>query len=210
MSRTDDDYIWPAVGVAVAGLAAALAWYGPGSIRGLARKLVPEAPLSRRRERLLQLVSERVPRAEWKPNPTERPAGYTSCGELPRDVWAALGRPDGLTRGGLEQARIVGRAEGSWIEPGEGRRPRPGDVYGVSSEPGGIITHIGIVVDASGPTWRTADAGQEARDAPMSRTAYVERRYDARSNTLAGPSGARTLAGWIDADRVPVPQERIV
>lgn len=125
------------------------------------------------------------------------PDKYTTCGELPRYVGSAIGIN---TRGGLSSIRDLGIANGAWIVATGTNRPKPGDLYLLSSDAAGkVIVHTGVVVDATGSTWRTGDAGQGSHAAQAA--SYVDRPYDATAVTLGGPSGPHYLVGWYDIDK---------
>jgi hypothetical protein len=69
---------------------------------------------------------------------------------------------------------------------------------------GAKVEHIGVIVEAEGNPWLTADAGQSigtSQAAP-----YVRRHCNAVTRNLTGeqePKGRllRRLCGWIDVDR---------
>lgn len=132
-------------------------------------------------------------------NGTVLPDTFTTCGALPCRVGYDLGAKNGITQCGLEAMRTNGKAAGSWVDAKGKDQPKPGDFYALSQTPGGIITHVGIIIDASGATWKTADAGQGPHDKQAA--AYVDRVYDAAAITLGGPAGARPLAGWLDVQK---------
>lgn len=146
----------------------------------------------------------------YRPDDPKLPPGFTTCGYLDLFVGHALGAKDGITRGGTEQIRTAGKAANAWVEPGGGRLPSPGDLYGIDkidSAGNRYIVHVGVIVDASGPVWRTADAGQGPRNAQEAQ--YVDRPYDAANATLGGPAGPRPLAGWINIDKYPIAGEAV-
>lgn len=170
----------------------------------------PEDKLSPVRAQILSWLSEVVPSTYgdqkfskiapgYKPDDPKLPKGFTTCGYLPLYIGNKLKAKDGITRGGLEQMRIAGKAAGSWVEAGGDKRPKPGDLFGIDSAARNLIVHVGVIVSATGEAWRTADAGQGS---PMlQQAAYVDRKYDASAVTLGGPAGARPLAGWIDIEK---------
>lgn len=166
--------------------------------------------MSALREHILEILREVVPSRfgdarfaqlapGYAPDAPGLPPGFTTCGYLPLYVGHRLGFKDGITRGGVDGVRSIGRAHGAWIDAGGARRPRPGDFYGLSATRGGILTHVGVIVDPSGATWTTADAGQGSR--MEQEAAYVPRPYDAGGVTLGGALGPRPLAGWLDVQR---------
>lgn len=125
------------------------------------------------------------------------PDRYTTCGELPRYVGDKIGVN---TKGGLSSVRDLGLQNGAWTVATGANRPKPGDFYLLAKDPAGReILHVGVIVDASGSTWKTADAGQGGH--PNQAAAYVDRPYDATAITLGGPAGARYLVGWYDIDK---------
>lgn len=96
---------------------------------------------------------------------------------------------------GIEQRRHVG---GLYVryKPGEGRRPKPGDVY-ILLRADGTTRHEGVIIDASGDTWRTADGGQGVTGYAVG---YTDRTYDAKAGTLSGGKEAGRIDGWIDLE----------
>jgi hypothetical protein len=200
------------------GLALAAAKWGPSIVARLRGPAAPAGsappvagPLSARRLRALSLVAEVVPSVYGDDRfkllaPTWDPATMkgTSCGYLPCYVGRGLELERAISQCGLEQLRTNARAWGAWVEPGEGRLPRPGDPYAIDKiDAAGarVVVHVGIVVDASGATWQTADAGQGTHDKQEAKR--MARAYDAAAKTIGGPLGPRPLAGWCDLDRVP-------
>jgi hypothetical protein len=106
--------------------------------------------------------------------------------------------------------------------------PRPGDIYILCSgrghdfgcctvqkdkdtDPwpkvlGAKVEHIGVIVEAAGNFWLTADAGQSVGTSQAA--LYVRRHYNAVTGNMTGeqePKGRplRRLCGWIDVDRYP-------
>lgn len=107
-------------------------------------------------------------------------------------------------------------------------RPKPGDIYLLcsgkghdfgcctlqkekDSDPwpkilGARVEHIGVIVEAEGNLWTTADSGQSVGTAQAA--LYVRRHYNEATGRLTGeqePKGRplRRLCGWIDIDRYP-------
>jgi hypothetical protein len=119
---------------------------------------------------------------------------YTPCGELAARAGAVAGIN---TRGGLSSIRDIGRANGSWVEAGGGRRPNPGDLYLLGNAQGAVL-HTGVIKDANGDVWITGDSGQG--DAKHSAALFLSRPYDEVAVTLGGPAGPRKLLGWYDID----------
>jgi hypothetical protein len=189
--------------------AARMLGMGDGSGRTMAdtSSVSSSSGLSARRERILARVAAVVPSAypsaQWKMlapayDPANLPsAGYTTCGELPR---YALGAEGINTRGGLASIKTLAESQGAWRTPGSGDRPKPGDAY-LLGTPQGAILHTGIIIDSTGDTWKTADAGQGPKDAQAA--AYLDRPWDESAKTLGGPAGPRTLIGWLDVDAFP-------
>lgn len=129
---------------------------------------------------------------------TVLPENFTTCGGLPCRIGFDLGVKNGVTQCGVPGLRDVGKATGTWVDAGQ-RRPMPGDFYGLSQTPGGILTHVGVIIDAGGPIWKTADAGQGPHDRQAA--AYVDRPYDPKALTLGGPAGPRPFAGFLDVEK---------
>jgi hypothetical protein len=136
--------------------------------------------------------------------------GYTTCGSLPMYVARML---KDMSIGGTNGVRTAGIKKNAWVVADGEKRPRPGDLYallnkGDSDRLNSGISHVGVIIDASGDQWKTADAGQGDGWAAD----YVTRKYDAEAGTLTGEivTGAnvrppRVLAGWIDLDEYPFP-----
>ena len=154
------------------------------------------------RSRILSVLSEVVPSAypdarfrslapAYDPTkaPWSEPGGPTTCGFLPWWVGNRIGVR--ITGGGTYELRDVAKAAGAWIEPGNGRRPSPGDPYAVGND-AGSIDHVGFIVKLNGDDWTTADAGQGPRE--RQGAAENVRKYDRRTNRL----GTRRLVGWMD------------
>lgn len=128
------------------------------------------------------------------------PDAYTTCGELPRYVGERL-TPAVHTRGGLSSIRDLGLANGAWIVATGKNRPKLGDFYLLAKDAAGKeIVHTGVVIDASGSTWKTADAGQ-GTDHVHQAAAYVDRAWDPAAITLGTLNGPHFLAGWYDIDK---------
>jgi len=97
-------------------------------------------------------------------------------------------------------------------------RPKPGDFYtlvgNVSRMVDGKLTkiwaisHVGIIIDAIGNVWETADCGQCGKNA----AAYKHRIFDLEQGTLilnppeddgkVPDGGTRFLDGWINIDEL--------
>jgi hypothetical protein len=136
------------------------------------------------------------------------PETFTTCGYLPCYMGARLGLAQAISQCGLEQLRINGKQWGAWVEPGEGREPRPGDVYGIDISHGDpLIVHVGVFVGKNPDgTWRMADAGQGTK--ALQKAEYTGRVYDPTAKTLTllvngKPTLPRRLAGWVNLDKVP-------
>lgn len=147
-----------------------------------------------------------------KDNPSVTP-GYTTCGSLPMYIARML---NDKRIGGTNGVRTAGQNKNAWVVADGVKRPLPGDLYallnkGETDVINGGISHVGVILDASGDQWKTADAGQGDGWAAD----YVTRHYDAQAGTLSGEilqaAGARpprVLAGWIDIDKYPFPEDR--
>lgn len=167
------------------------------------------APLNALRRQALAILDTVVPSAYgdarfaklgWAPVPGTR---ITSCGALPCKMGRDLGDPEGITRCGVPGVRTEGLKRHAWITPGQGRRPKPGDILLTSKDPAGqVIAHTCVLKAIDGNAWRTADAGQGTVE--HQEAAYVNRVYDPVTNTLmrAGATNAepRFLVGWTDLD----------
>jgi hypothetical protein len=134
-------------------------------------------------------------------NPYNKSAG-TNCYTLPAHVANQLKRPfrfPGTT--GLPKE---GRKYHAWINAADQKSgPKPGDLYALCT--GDLkdenITHVGVIIDPTGNSWKTADMGQPP-DGWSGK--YNQRPYDPANNTLAGEihdgKAPRGLYGWIDID----------
>lgn len=211
------------LGVGAAGVAYAvvrLVRRGTGSI-------LPAAPLSARRKFVLDAISRVVPSQYgdakfreiapgYDPDDPNLPPHFTTCGYLPCYVGRMLKVGNCITQGGLEQMRINGRKMGAWVEATGDNLPKPGDLYGIGSEAhgGGILVHVGVVIDAKKDQWTTADAGQGTVGAGQ-RAAYVTRPVDMKTITSGGTGAVyvpgtgwtvngkpRNIAGWLDIDKI--------
>jgi hypothetical protein len=131
----------------------------------------------------------------------------TTCGALPGRMGLLLGDPQGITKFGVAGVRDEGKAHGAWVDAASGRRPKLGDIYltaYIDGPQAGWVAHTGIVLDATGTTWTTADAGQGPREKP--RAERVQRQYDATTQTLSRGTDRRKLLGWINLDAWPFPR----
>jgi len=130
-------------------------------------------------------------------------SGGTNCYTLPAFVAQELKRPfrwpatTGLPK--------EGKRYNAWVLASDvpGRRPQPGDLYALCT--GELtdmnITHVGVIIDAGGTEWTTADMGQPP-DGWSGK--YNKRPYDPVGNTLAGEvhdgKAPRPIYGWVDVD----------
>ncbi len=137
------------------------------------------------------------------------PKSFTTCGYLPCRIGYDLKLDLGITQCGLEQLRTNARKWNAWIEPGDGRMPRPGDVFGIDKiDAAGnrLIVHVGIFIGVNPDgSWHTADAGQGTKKNQEAK--FLDRAYDPKALTLSGPDkkGAlRPIAGWCTLDLVPL------
>jgi hypothetical protein len=86
------------------------------------------------------------------------------------------------------------------------KRPQPGDIYVLMQDSAGHFAHVGIIIDAVGSVWRTADCGQCGTNA----AAYKKRVFNKNDGTLIldppetniPDAGIRYLEGWIDIDQL--------
>ncbi len=186
----------------------------------------PSAPvdygdLSQRRKRVLEslipaVVPSRYPEPKFQQltggvnlSDPNLPPHYTTCGCLPSYVARNLGGRGMIQAGGLDGLRTAAKKQDAWVVAELGLRPKPGDLYGLcnGANPNSLIVHVGVIVDASGEIWKTADAGQG--QLPDQRANYVNRQYNPQTGTLSGEvtnSGnrpPRLVAGWVDIDKYP-------
>jgi len=189
---TDDDlYLYGGIGVA-------------------ALVLFARRPLSQLRKQIIDsIIPEVVPSTYpdarfailypgFDPDDPNMPPGFSTCGALPSYVGRRLGYRDGITQFGTFAVRNVGQASGTWTDAALGLRPEPGDFYAIGDGGNGIV-HVGVIIDSSGSTWRTADAGQGTH--ANQAAAYVERAFDPVALTIGGPVGPRPLAGWMNVEK---------
>jgi len=211
-----------AIGVLAAGA-------GAGAFALLRKRPTDAKTLSERRRFVLETISQVVPSQYgdskfariapgYNPDDPNLPRNkegkliYTTCGEFPCFIGRELGAPKCISQGGLNKMRDNGRAQSAWVDATGKNLPRPGDLYGIGSD--ALIVHVGAVIEATDNQWVTADAGQGAVG-PGQRADRVVRPYDAATNTLGGPGAVfiagkgwsvrgnpRTVAGWIDIDKV--------
>lgn len=189
------------------------------ALRGSSSGASSSSPaLSPLRRRALDIVAEVVPSAYpdarfaklgFEPKPG---SDVTSCGALPGYMGVHLGDPTGITRWGVEGARIEGKKKGAWVVSDGDARPLGGDIYGTSKSPDGILAHVGVIVrryrdDQGREIWVTADAGQGPTQSPSA--AEVHRVYDPRTNTLTRLDNGepRYVAGWINLAAWPFPKK---
>ncbi len=132
-------------------------------------------------------------------NSTKLPKGFTGCGYLPCYVGRRLGDPRGITQCGLEGARKNAKEQNAWIDAGDDRRPKPGDIL-LYVNNSNVPLHIGFFIGINEDgTWKTADGGQ-ANASEVEEAKYLTRVYDPVKVTLGG----RKLAGWVDLDKVKI------
>lgn len=198
----------PLIGAGVAAAAVGAVAY---KLLANAKDSAGGGPLSARRQFVLDEIAKVVPSQYgdakftkiapgYDADDASLPHGFTTCGYLPCHVGRMLKVANCITQGGLEQMRTNGRKDGSWVDANGKNRPRPGDLYAIGSDK--LIVHVGVIIDPSGPIWKTADAGQGSIGAGQQAN-YLSRPYDPSGVTLGGPAGPRKLAGWIDIDKVP-------
>jgi hypothetical protein len=151
------------------------------------------------------------------PGLTKQGGNYTTCGSLPGFVSSELGgRPLGKgwdtymkTRSlnGTNIVREKGIKYGAWVQGDPGKRPKPGDIYALlnwekTDRLKDGISHVGVIIDSTGETWKTADMGQgTGYDGKID----TPRSYKPGTSELWGESnqggGYRYLAGWIDIEK---------
>jgi hypothetical protein len=151
------------------------------------------------------------------PGLTKQGGNYTTCGSLPGFVTSELGgRPRGKgwdaymrvrSLNGTNIVRDKGIQYGAWVEGGGSKRPKPGDIYALlnwekTDRLKDGISHVGVIIDSTGDTWRTADMGQgTGYDGKID----TPRSYKSATGELWGESnqggGYRYLAGWVDIEK---------
>jgi hypothetical protein len=214
-----------------AALVAAVAVKYRAPLRAGARKLfggapaaspstLPAGPLSPRRQRILEAVASVLPAKYgapgelgerfatlapgYRPDDPKLPPGFTTCAYLPGFAGSKVSIN---TRYGLASIRDEAKKSNAWVEPSSGKLPRPGDFF-VLGKDADTVSHVGVILDASGPTWTTADAGQGS---PTEQEAKrVQRPWDPVAHTLGGPAGPRLLLGWMNVDAMPDPAAKLV
>ncbi len=122
---------------------------------------------------------------------------YTNCGAFPAYIAKLLGGKGLILHGLSAGMKSAAQKAGAWVEADGVNRPLPGDFY-VLENPRGKFSHVGVVIDASGMSWRTADSGQNDGFA----AGYRDRRY--KEGSLTGEptqgGGFGFLAGWVDIE----------
>jgi peptidoglycan hydrolase-like protein with peptidoglycan-binding domain len=86
----------------------------------------------------------------------------------------------------------------TWVQWTPGSRPLPGDIF-LLSTPANLaeFQHVGVIVDATGPTWTTSCGGQ----GNGFQSGYVKREYNATDGSIRGESGKMArVKGWVDLD----------
>ena len=148
-----------------------------------------------------------------------KPAIGTACGELPGRVFARVPVIPPNQSGAFKEnvpgvgvvfltsptiaweqfAQEVDRKHGSrtWI-PFSGQRPLPGEIYVVGKfENKAAFQHVGIIVNASGTEWMTADAGQ----GNGGQSGFMKRTFNPATGQIDGEFGNQAfLRGWVDLD----------
>lgn len=167
-------------------------------------------PLSALRKRIVyDIIPEFVPSTYpdarfaamypgFDPDDPNLPEHFTTCGALPTAVGRRLGYRDGITQYGTFAVRNIGQQTWTWVDAAPGLRPEPGDFYAIGDGGSGIV-HVGVIIDSSGSTWTTADAGQGTH--ANQAAAYVQRAFDPVALTIGGPVGPRPLAGWMNVQK---------
>lgn len=129
---------------------------------------------------------------------------YTTCGSLPGYVATLL--RDTTRLGGTNGIVSKAKEHGAWVEATGKNRPRPGDIYALLDSKNTGVSHVGVILDATGNVWTTADMGQGGG---WDGKKNVKRKYNCETVRLAGEilqgPGDRKLAGWLDLDRYPFP-----
>ncbi|MEQ9408758.1 MAG: hypothetical protein RIK87_13565 [Fuerstiella sp.] len=105
--------------------------------------------------------------------------------------------------------KVRGLAKGTlWVPfQARGPRPKPADIYILSESPGRrSFAHVGVVVNADGNPWITADCGQGGGYAGC----YQRRSWGSKDGTLTllnvgensrqPDAGTRYLVGWVNVD----------
>jgi len=148
-----------------------------------------------------------------------RPTIGTACGELPGRIFARVPvippNQSGAFKINLPGAgtvflttpmtqwegfaQEVDRQHGArtWI-PFAGQRPLPGDIYVLGKfENKAAFQHVGIIVNASGTDWTTADGGQ----GNGGQSGFMKRTFNPTTGQIDGEFGNQAfLRGWVDLD----------
>jgi hypothetical protein len=131
---------------------------------------------------------------------------YTTCGSLPGYVSKMLGAPDGLSLNGTNIVRDKGIKYNAWVEATGENRPLPGDIYVLLDKQNKGVSHVGVIQDATGNVWTTADMGQGGGWDGKKGT---KRAFNPATIRLSGEmlqgGGDRRIPGWLDLDRYPFP-----
>lgn len=78
-------------------------------------------------------------------------------------------------------------------------RPRKGDIYLLkqTAKKDAMFAHVGVMIDSSGTSWKTADGGQGKGFA----VGFRRRAFDPASGKITGEEGQQHyLKGWVDLD----------
>jgi peptidoglycan hydrolase-like protein with peptidoglycan-binding domain len=206
---------------ALLGAAASAASAGPGSAAsGLPG--APGGPNSPVRRRYVTTARSLVP-AEGLTVGGTGPAGKTGCGEFPGRVFTRLpvilpGMPGAFkvqvagagyiyltspTTWWEEFAKAIDKehapAKPCWVPFTGANRPMQGDIYllGMYDKPA-MFQHVGVIIDASGSSWTTCDAGQGNGWQSGLRTRTFE-----TDGVITGEEGKKArLKGWVDLDNL--------
>lgn len=175
------------------------------------------------RQRFLAICNQLLPaHGQLTPGGGAGPKG-TGCGEFPGRVFARVPVPKPWEPGAFKQkvsvpgytgnlyltspmtaweqfAKAVDKDHGSetWITF-SGNRPLPGDIYvlGQYDNPA-KFQHVGVIIDASGSEWTTADGGQ----GNGWQSGFVKRQFH-QDGQIDGEFGNKArLRGWVDLDRI--------
>jgi hypothetical protein len=80
--------------------------------------------------------------------------------------------------------------------PGSTRKPKTGDIY-LLRQPNGWFRHVGVIYDATGPIWRTADGGQGKGFA----VGFRDRSFTPATGKIIGEDKTDAFVkGWVDLE----------
>jgi hypothetical protein len=192
------------------------------AIPGPAPASVPSGPNTPVRQRFVAAARALLPPQGQLTQGGTGPKGASGCGEFPGRVFNRLpvippGAPGAFSVQVPGAGRVFLTSPTTWWEPVAreidkqhaparpcwvpfaGNRPMPGDIYLLSRhDRPGEFQHVGVIIEANGQDWLTADGGQ----GNGWQSGLVRRRFEA-DGTITGEFGNKArLKGWADLDTI--------